>query len=42
VEWFFGWLKKYSKITVRHERNVKDVSRLVYLACILILWRVMR
>ena len=42
VERFFGWLESYRKIAVRYERTPKVFLALVRLACILILWRVMK
>jgi transposase len=42
VERFFGWLENYRKITVRYERTSRVYLALIYLACILILWRVMK
>jgi transposase len=42
VERFFGWLENYRKIAVRYERIPKMFLALIYLACILILWRVLK
>jgi transposase len=42
VERFFGWLENYRKIAVRYERIPKMFLALIHLACILILWRVMK
>jgi transposase len=42
VERFFGWLENYRKIAVRYERMPKMFLALIHLACILILWRVMK
>lgn len=42
VERFFGWLENYKKIAVRYERTPKVFLALIYLARILILWRVMK
>jgi transposase len=40
VERFFGWLENYRKITIRYERIPRMFLALIYIACILILWRV--
>jgi transposase len=42
VERFFGWLENYRKLAVRYERISKMYMALIYLACTLILWRVMK
>ena len=42
VERFFGWLENYRKIAVRYERIPEMFLALIRLACILILWRVMK
>ena len=42
VERFFGWIENYRKIAVRYERISRMFLALIYLACILILWRVLK
>jgi transposase len=42
VERFFAWLENYRKVAVRYERIPQMFLALVRLACILILWRVMK
>jgi transposase len=42
VERFFGWLENYKKIATRYERMPQMFLALIYLACIQILWRVMK
>jgi transposase len=42
VERFFGWLENYRKIATRYERIPRMFLALIYLACILILWRVLK
>jgi transposase len=42
VERFFGWLENYRKIATRYERRPRMFLALIYLACILILWRVLK
>jgi transposase len=42
VERFFGWLENYRKVAVRYERIPRMFLALIHLACILILWRVMK
>jgi len=42
VERFFGWLENYRKIATRYERLPQMFLALIHLACILILWRVMK
>jgi transposase len=42
VERFFGWLENYRKITIRYERMPQMFLALIHLACIRILWRVLK
>ncbi len=42
VERFFGWLENYRKIAVRYERMPLTFLALIHLACIRILWRVLK
>ena len=42
VERFFGWIKNFKKLTVRYERRAKVFLGLIQLACIMILWRVLK
>jgi DDE family transposase len=42
VERFFAWLENYRKITIRYERIPRMFLALIHLACILILWRVLK
>jgi len=42
VERFFGWLENYRKIAVRYERIPQMFLALIHIACILILWRVLK
>ncbi len=42
VERFFGWLENFKKITMRYERIPNVFLALIYLVCILILWRVLK
>lgn len=42
VERFFGWLENYRKITIRYERMPQTFLALIRLACIRILWRVLK
>ena len=42
VERFFGWLENYRKITVRYEKIPRIFLGLIHLACIRILWRVLK
>jgi Transposase DDE domain len=42
VERFFAWLENFRKIAVRYERIPEMFLALVYIACILILWRVLK
>ena len=42
VERFFGWLENYRKIATRYERLPQMFLAMIYLACILILWRVLK
>jgi len=42
LERFFAWLENYRKLAVRYERISRVYLALVRLACILILWRVLK
>ena len=42
VERFFAWVENYRKLTVRYERITETFSGLFHLACIMILWRVLK
>ncbi|MDG7045096.1 MAG: transposase [Nitrososphaerota archaeon] len=42
VERFFGWMENYRKITIRYERIPNLFLSLIQLACIMILWRVLK
>lgn len=42
VKRFLGWLENYRKVAVRYERISRVYLALVRLACILILWRVLK
>ena len=42
VERFFAWTENFRKLTVRYERLAKTFSGLFHIACIMILWRVLR
>jgi len=42
VERFFGWTSNFRKLVVRYERLATTFSGLIHLACIMILWRVLR
>jgi hypothetical protein len=42
AERFFGWLENYRKIAVRYERMPETFLGLIHLACIRILWRVLK
>ena len=42
VERFFAWLENYRKLATRYERIPQMFLALIRLACILILWRVMK
>jgi transposase len=39
---FFGWFENCRKITVRYERIPQMFLVLIFAACILILWRVLK
>ncbi|MDG7037327.1 MAG: transposase, partial [Nitrososphaerota archaeon] len=41
-ERFFGWMENYRKITIRYERIPNLFLSLIQLACIMILWRVLK
>ena len=42
VERFFAWIENFRKLTLRYERLAESFSGLYHLACIMILWRVLR
>jgi IS5 family transposase len=42
VERFFAWMENFRKLTVRYERLAETFSGLIHIACIMILWRVLR
>lgn len=42
VERFFAWIENFRKLTVRYERLSETFSALIHIACIMILWRVLR
>jgi len=42
VERFFGWLENFKRIAMRYERRAKVFLGLIYVACIMILWRVLK
>lgn len=42
VERFFGWMENYRKITIGYERIPNLFLSLIQLACIMILWRVLK
>jgi len=42
VERFFAWIENFRKLTVRYERLAVAFSGLFHIACIMILWRVLR
>jgi len=42
VERFFGWLENYRKIVTRYERIPQMFLALILIACILILWRILK
>ena len=42
VERFFGWLENFKRITMRYEKRAKVFLSLIYIACIMILWRVLK
>jgi transposase len=42
VERFFAWLENYRKLATRYEKTPQMFLALIRLACILILWRVMK
>lgn len=42
VERFFSWLENFKKIAVRYERIPQMFLALIYIVCILVLWRVLK
>ena len=42
VERFFAWTENFRKLTVRYERLAETFLGLLHIACIMILWRVLR
>ena len=42
VERFFAWIENFRKLATRYERLPEAFSGLLRLACIMILWRVLR
>lgn len=42
VERFFAWIENFRKLTVRYERLAETFLGLIHIACIVILWRVLR
>ena len=42
VERFFAWTENFRKLTIRYERLAETFSGLFHVACIMILWRVLR
>jgi transposase len=42
VERFFAWAENFKKLTTRYERLAEAFSGLFHIACIMILWRVLR
>ena len=42
VERFFAWTENFGKLTVRYERLAVTFLGLIHIACIVILWRVLR
>ena len=42
VERFFAWTENFRKLTTRYERLAETFSGLFHIACIMILWRVLR
>ena len=42
VERFFAWTENFRKLTIRYERLTETFSGLFHIACIMILWRVLR
>lgn len=42
VERFFAWTENFRKLAVRYERLPEAFSGLFHMACIMILWRVLR
>ena len=42
LEGFFAWTENFRKLTIRYERLPEAFSGLIHIACIMILWRVLR
>ena len=42
VERFFAWTENFRKLAIRYERLPDAFSGLFHLACVMILWRVLR
>ena len=42
VERFFAWTENFRKLAMRYERLPEAFSGLFHLACIMILWRILR
>jgi len=42
VERFSAWIKQFRKLTVRYERLAETFLGLIHIACIVILWRVLK
>jgi transposase len=42
VERFFAWTENFRKLTIRYERLAEAFSGLFHIACIMILWKVLR
>lgn len=42
VERFFAWTENFRKLAIRYERLAETFSGLIHLACIMILWRVLK
>jgi transposase len=42
VERFFAWTENFRKLAIRYERLPEAFSGLFHLACVMILWRVLR
>ncbi len=42
VERFFAWTENFRKLVIRYERLPEAFSGLFHLACIMILWRVLK
>lgn len=42
VERFFAWIENFRKLAMRYERLPEAFSGLFHIACVMILWRVLR